>query len=197
MGVVSLSLSACGDGVFGFCLLFLGLLSELRPLESEHESCRLSLWGLPAPWLRAGLSEARCVSPREAVPGLAPEDTRLAEKFRGPRAPWKSSYVSWVLGFLSLRIWIPDCCAESVLSQPVEMRPWRPAPSRWVFAWFRSRVYFRVAGLALQSLAGGPRSWLQAKGNFGNSTTRGQGPKARANFLQAGLTPPFSLLVNL
>lgn len=74
MGVVSLSLSACGDGVFGFCLLFLGLLSELRPLESEHESCRLSLWGLPAWWLRAGLSERDVCLPgkqsRAWLPGI-------------------------------------------------------------------------------------------------------------------------------
>lgn len=77
------------------------------------------------------------------------------------------------------------------------MRPSRPAPSRWVLRVVSLPGTVTVAGPALPPLAGGPRSWLQAKGNFGNSMTRGQGPKARANFLQAGLSPPSSLMVNL
>lgn len=65
--------------------------------------------------------------------GLAPGDRRLAEKVRGLGASWRSSYVSWVWGLLSLRIWIPDCCTESILSGALELRPLRSAPYRWVF----------------------------------------------------------------
>lgn len=77
------------------------------------------------------------------------------------------------------------------------MRPSRPAPSRWVLRVVLLPGTVTVSGPALQPLAGGPRSGLQAKVNFGNSVTRGKGAKAGENFLQAGLSPPSSLLVNL